>query len=205
MFKIKKNIVLDLTNINNTINEIESLKKQFISLKDELEIAIDYYMKWLLTEVKKRSLSYIDSEDTFFPSQLSDIRKNINSTINFEKNGNFTYTLWYNSEVCSFLEFGTGLVGKANPHPMANQTPKYNYASGEVVSTKGYWKWLIPEEYRRTVITPNGKIYEQEYMATKGYEGRKFIYKAFRDIIDNELHIKYYEQIVGHIFKRNIK
>lgn len=205
MYKKEKKLNLDINNIDKTIDKVNKLRKAFVKFRDELEIGIDFYMRYLLSEIKKKSLKYLDSEDTFLPSLISDIREKIEATLNFEKNGDFTYTLWYNSEHVTFIEFGTGLVGKNNPHPMAYSSPKYRYASGNVISKKGYWTWYIPEEYRRIVIDNKGNSYEQVAMTTKGYEGRQFIYKAFRDIINSELYIKVYDKVVSHILKRNFK
>lgn len=168
--KVKK-LIIDLNDINQSVKNVNRLKKSFEYFGNDIVNYQKEFIQLCLDFVKQKSMQYLDEVDYFTPSQISDIRTNINQ-ITITENNNSGYTLSYDSEVVSFIEFGTGRVGKRNPHPMANDNPKYKYASGQYSSRYGVWFW-INREYGMT-----------KKVKTKGYEGRKFIYRAFRDLID---------------------
>lgn len=172
---------LNASSCRELSKKIDNFRKDIVSCKK------NYILK-CLEWIRKRSIEYLDTNDDFYPSYISDIRNNIKFYIidRLTTNNNHTIiAMSYESEIACWVEFGTGQVGLSNPHPMAYESPQYTYASGKHSSNEnGYWVWKNPK-------------YDNGFHTTMGYVGKRFIYEAFRDFIIEEIYIKYYEEYVN--------
>lgn len=80
-----------------------------------------------------------------------------------------------NHDQAVFLEYGTGYVGMASPHP--NPTLEgWSYASGEQ-SSKGAG-WLYPQDFNPS-SDPDVEWYNGTYSFTRGREARPFLYDTW--------------------------
>ena len=89
-------------------------------------------------------------------------------------------------EYCSFIEFGTGVVGASNPHPSAEYLAamQWAYASGKMIFTTkdGKTGWFYP--------TKDG-----EWRFTQGMPSRPFMYDTVQYLLQE------YKRIAKEVFK----
>lgn len=165
-----------------SVEDCKKLKKQLETYKEKLSNFNIEYMKKCLDWVKERSIALLNEDDTFEPSEISDIRDKI--SIRKDKTTQNKVVLRYYSEIVAWVEFGTGIVGQSDPHPLANQGTTYNYAVGEYSGNEENnftWRWINP-------------AYDDKTHETQGYVGKQFIYKAVKDFINEKQAIEIYKQ-----------
>lgn len=171
--------------------DCRKLKKKLKAYKNKL-LNINYeYMKACLEWISDRSRTLLYEDDTFEPSEISDIFSKENCYVKQDLKNPNRATLIYCSEIVAWVEFGTGIVGQSDPHPLANQGVTYNYAVGDKsgnAENNFTWVWENP-------------LYDNEKHATQGYVGKQFIYKAIKDFINEKQAIKIYKQKYEQIEK----
>lgn len=185
MINKKYDFDISIEGCNNFIQALNNFKTAFNVFEDK-------YVYDCLEWIRKRSLEYLESDDTFIPSfTVQDIYEGTTLIVSKGKG-----KLSYKGDEVLFAEFGTGIVGKLNTkHPLANEGPQWNYASGDYSSSEnGFWTWRIPEKYQ---MGNNSK-----YITFKGYTGKKFIYYAFLDFINNNIYQILYENFIKGLFDK---
>lgn len=173
-------------NLKLTVESCQDLKKRIKGLKEDLKKINKPFIETCLEWIKERSIDILRQKDTFYPSNISDVRDKIRiDTIEYNKK----YALVYYSEVVGWIEFGTGIVGKQEPHQKSNEVG-YHYAIGEHSGTgDGSWNWYNEE-------------YGIGFKGFKGYKGKRFIYEAFQDFVNEEQYIKIYQKLQKDILDK---
>ena len=186
------NLEVSVKGCDDLIKRLKYFKNDFIRLKYKY---IKNCLKWIL----EKSIYYLRNDDTFEPSFIDDVEKQTNIIYTQSYNNTMNAYLEYYSDDAIFAEFGTGHEGKIQPHPMARSTqgksPIYHYESGENSRQGGSWTWKIPEKYQMTGMP--------EYITFKGYRGKKFIYKAFRDFVNYKIYETEYEKIINALLNKH--
>jgi hypothetical protein len=134
----------------------------------------DKYADTILEEICQRIVSEAQERLIMSGYNVIDLVDNIT----YQKYGKSKYRVGIRNnnakDIMYFLEFGTGIVGQANKHPMANEIgwdyvmhPEnivYNKWSsginsvGEYVGKEGWW-YEVPSETEANWITEDGKMY----------------------------------------------
>lgn len=137
MTKLKAN--LDSSSLGKLIDELKDYQRKFNSLE---------------TELPKRLAQLAERE---IEDNLNDITEkdgNVNAHAGHTVKGN-TATAYLEGSQASYLEFGTGIVGKSHSHPLASEIG-WDYLNGErIFQTKdGRIGWIyrspLTKEYRFT-------------------------------------------------------
>lgn len=175
-------------NLKLTVESCQDLKKRIKGLKDDLKKINKPYIEECLEWIKKRSIDILNEKAQYdtYKLDLSRIRADIAIV---DLIANRKYELLYYADDVSYAEFGTGVVGQSSPHPKSNEVG-YHYASGEYSGTgDGSWDW-----------------YNEKYgigiKGFKGYKGKRFIYEAFQDFINEDQYIKIYQRLQRDILNK---
>lgn len=168
-----------------SVESCEDLKERLLATaqeykKDFIAVYLENCLEW----IKKESLEKLDKTDTFYPSSISDIRENID--IMPLDTTRKKFALVYHSDIVAWVEFGTGVVGKNYPHPLADKI-NYNYASGEHSSSgEGKWNWY-------------NKDYKSGIENYRGYTGKRFIYETIQDFLNMHIGEKIYSIMLNKV------
>ena len=103
-----------------------------------------------------------------------------------------TYGILENQDMNSAsIEFGIGRVGANNPNRQAIENSYQYDKPSEYKDDNGYWTF----QDTRTGI----------WITFKGYEGKSFLYDAFRDYMQTKMWVVLYEQALDETMRRVIK
>lgn len=168
-----------------SVESCEDLKDRLLATareykKDFIAVYLENCLEW----IKKESIKKLDKTDFFHPSFISDIRNNIDIiplNTKYKK-----YALVYYSDIVAWVEFGTGVIGKTSPHPLANKI-NYNYASGKHSSSgKGRWSWYNAD-------------YASGMNEYTGYTGKRFIYETIQDFLNMHIGERIYSIMLNKV------
>lgn len=167
-----------------SVKGCQEFKKRIENFKNNLKNLQDDFLFNSVNWIYQRSLIILNEKDTFQPSRLSGVDIDVSWKKTEFGNGLTRFDFYYENELCHFIEFGTGLVGASEPHPKADEL-NYGYATGKISSTGESWTWY------------NIKygVYPQNPMETYGYVGKRFIYEACQDYINNDMPQKIYNEL----------
>lgn len=131
---------------------------------------------------------------------LLDIGDNIKAEIKqgWEKPAiiNNVATVTNTADHAVFVEFGVGLVGSQNKHPMADTT-NYQYdVNSEYKQADRSWTFILDEAEDLDISEKNIINKVGLTITTKGQEGHLFVYNAIVDFT-----MKYYAEQIWHQVK----
>ena len=178
---MKKTIVVNLKNkksIDDAVNKLRSLKKNYPQMQREF---MEFVCQWIIEQANR----YIDNSDIG-----ASIKSDIQSKWEYVVNPDFSAKITNNAEKAVFVEFGVGVVGQMQPHPMANQDG-YDYNRPSIYKYAGKHHdentWRFTKYSTAEVDLPTGS-YEQYPMAsgalkiiTTGAKGTWYAYNAVVD------------------------
>lgn len=183
----KINISFNVESINQAINRIEKLKNKIINL-DNL------FLDMCLDKIQELANNLLDSRSKF--NGNTDIR-----TSWHRKTIGKTKILYNDSKYAVIVEFGTGLVGESEPHPLADELYEYN------VNSKESWNFvreLGNLDWDNHVDFADVKAHPEKYLVIRGfqgYEGKYYLYDAVQTFFLNNMHKEIYQNELDKILK----
>lgn len=133
-------------------SSLKNLIKDLNKYQKDLDNSLKHINEAIADEVYKLVMQYV-------PDLTGDLKASVQKEVTQEYARVFT-----DNEHSEFAEFGTGIVGSNNPHPEAS-SQGWTYD----VNNHGEKGWVYKGK--------NGITYR-----TKGYTGRKYMYKSYIEI-----------------------
>lgn len=165
--------------MTQAVKEIEKLKTAIEKARvDFIKLSIE----WLL---KRAS----DNIAVNYPDFVSDFRTIITDNLG---------VLETTEEQMTYIEFGTGIVGKGNPHELADEND-YQYdvnAHGETGWTFTYYTDNKLDVKDSNIISRSKGNHAGmwEKIHTKGVEAERFMFNAFSDFYNGGIYGQLYKQ-----------
>lgn len=169
--------------VNLNSKSVDSAIKQLQQIKKTLETTITTeYLQESLYWIKERANEYLDDRTYAFPDSA-----NISQYWVIEPISNTRWRLRNTNKIATLVEFGTGMVGGMDEHPLANEE-NYQYD----VNNHGEEGWDFFFYY-------DGEKYD--YKNYTGYKGKSFLYDAVWDFCN----LGFREKIFKEVYSRYIK
>lgn len=171
-------IKIDITSKKSVENAIKKLNDHKKQIEDKI---IPEFLKecaiWLIDKANE----YIDKTEIGFEVK-ADIRNS------WEYHVSKTSVIVRNTaDKAVYVEFGTGAVGKENPHEMAKKN-KYQYdTKTESKDEQGYWSFYSPKEMLDIPMSAVSSSVESKYgfiVTTRGAKGVSYAFNALMDFKD---------------------
>ena len=166
--------LFETKSIEKAINKLRFIRKTLPLVNRE-------FMKESLNWIKERANFYLNEKVGYFKGSAN-ISDSWNITPSNSKYGGKAYQLINDNKFVAYVEFGTGIVGKNEPHKKAEETG-YEY------DVNGHEEngWNFRVNFNNTWHIFNGFT---------GYEGKSFLYDAFFDYF----HLGKWKEIYQEIY-----
>lgn len=160
---------------------IQMAKKQLQKFKKKIQNINTLFIKNSLEWIKNRANEYLDERVYAYPNSANikaswDIQQ-----VKAEIGGEICFQLINTNDKATYVEFGTGIVGMFDAHPIASEV-NYEYDKNH----HGLQGWDFKFFY-------NGNLISYEHFT--GYEGKHYLYDAYFDYFHKKEYIRIYEQV----------
>ena len=182
------NIKLNVKSLDMAIKKFETLNKKIKDLDKR-------YLNLCLDKIQELANKNLDLSSKYYGN--TDIRTSWDRKII----GN-TAILYNYSDYAVIVEFGTGLVGERNPHPLAEEE-LYEYN----VNNKESWTFIRELgnlDWQNKVDFADVKANPEKYLVIRGfqgYEGKYYLYNAVEMFIANNMYKEIYKKELDNILK----
>lgn len=131
---------------------------------------------------------------------IDKLRSSWRYKIDISKDGTANIKIFTKNTRSSFIEFGTGIVGKEQPHPLAEKD-NYQYDVDSKFKANDRSWWFGVKNYENRDI-PESSIIDTDIgideliIRTKGAKGTMFAYNAFVDFVSTDMPKKIWEKVI---------
>lgn len=173
------------------IKGLDKVLKNLNNVRRELKNNIDtLFIKNSLEWIRDRAIQLLKNNLSFAPNyfgtEVTDVKEwSIIPTTNK------SYILECNYENSASIEFGIGVVGESNPHPIAESVGFEYDVPSDSKRADGAWNFIDQNE--------------EIWYNFSGYQGKSFLYNALMEYKQNNVWVKIYQATFDEIMRGVIK